>query len=54
VAADTLKFQESRLQSIKDIYKDEPELVTRLEFFAVGNTPYTIVSSVIDDALNSL
>ena len=54
VAADTLKFQEGRLQSVKDIYKDEPELVTRLDFFAVGNTPYTIVSSVIDDALNSL
>ena len=54
VAADTLKFQAGRLQSVKDIYKDEPELVTRLDFFAVGNTPYTIVSSVIDDALNSL
>jgi hypothetical protein len=54
VAADTLKFQEGRLQSVKDIYKEEPELVSRLDFFAVGNTPYTIVSSVIDDALNSL
>ena len=54
VAADTLKFQEGRLQSVKDIYKDETELVSRLDFFAVGNTPYTIESSVIDDALNSL
>jgi hypothetical protein len=54
VADDTLKFQAGRLQNAKDIYKDDPELVSRLDFFAVGNTPYTIVSSVIDDALNSL
>ena len=54
VAKDTLSFHDKNLNKARSVYDGKPDIVDRLEFFEVGNSPYTIVNSVIDDALNSL
>jgi len=54
VAKDNISFHENNLQKARDVYGDTPEIVTRLEFFEVGNSPYTIRSNIIEEALLTL
>jgi hypothetical protein len=54
VAKDTLSFHDKNLDKARAVYEGTPDIVNRLEFFEVGNSPYTIRSNVVEEALQSL